>query len=194
MRSAVITRTTAETNITLSLNIDGTGRFEGTSGIGFFDHMLTLFTKHGMFDLQLNCVGDVHIDAHHTVEDVGLVLGEAFHTASGDKKGITRYGQRFLPMDEALVLAAVDVSGRPFLVNDVTLPCEKLGDFDTELMEDFFRALTSKAGLTLHIKQFSGRNTHHIIEAVFKACASALREAFSADSRRTDVPSTKGSL
>lgn len=194
VRTAAITRKTGETDITLSISIDGNGCFTGTSGVGFFDHMLTLFAKHGLFDINLECKGDTYVDAHHTVEDVGLVLGEAFNTASGDKKGIARYGQRFLPMDEALVLAAVDVSGRAFTVVDLTLPSDRLGEFETELTEDFFRAFASKAALTLHIKQFSGRNTHHIIEAAFKACAVALREAYTLDVRRNDVPSTKGIL
>lgn len=194
MRKAEVIRNTAETQIKLTLNIDGTGNFQGTTGIGLFDHMLTLFAKHGLFDIILECTGDIVVDAHHTVEDVGLVLGEAFNIASGDKKGIVRYGQRFVPMDEALVLAAVDISGRPFTVFDMSLTSERLGEFETELTEDFFRALASKAGLTLHIRQFSGRNTHHIIEAGFKACAVALRECYSLDSRRTDIPSTKGIL
>ena len=194
MRVAEVIRNTAETQIKLALNIDGTGSFQGSSGIGLFDHMLTLFAKHGLFDISLECTGDIQVDAHHTVEDVGLVLGEAFNKASGDKRGIARYGQRFVPMDEALVLVAVDISGRPFTVFDMSLASERLGEFETELTEDFFRALAAKAGLTLHIKQFSGRNTHHIIEAGFKACSAALREAYALDSRRTDIPSTKGIL
>lgn len=194
MREAQIVRNTAETQIKLTLNIDGTGHFKGTSGIGLFDHMLTLFAKHGLFDIVLECTGDIEVDAHHTVEDIGLVLGEAFNKAAGDKRGIARYGQRFVPMDEALVLVAVDISGRPFTVFDMSLISERLGEFETELTEDFFRALANKAGLTLHIRQFSGRNTHHIIEAGFKACAAALRESYSRDMRRTDIPSTKGIL
>jgi len=194
MRSATIERNTAETRITLTLNLDGTGVADVKSGIGFLDHMLVLFARHGGCDLSVRAAGDVQVDDHHLTEDIGIVLGQALKQALGDKRGIRRYGDIMLPMDEALVLAAVDCSGRPFFVWDITLPRPKVGTWDSELAEDFFRALAVNGGLTLHLRQFSGANTHHIIEAAFKACARALREAVSLDPRETDVPSTKGTL
>jgi len=194
MRSATIERNTAETRITLALNLDGVGTADVDSGIGFLDHMLALFARHGGCDLSLRATGDVQVDDHHLTEDIGIVLGQALKQALGDKRGIRRYGDILLPMDEALVLAVVDCSGRPFFVWDITLPRPKVGTWDSELAEDFFRALAVNGGLTLHLRQFSGANTHHIIEAAFKACARALREAVSLDPRETDVPSTKGTL
>jgi imidazoleglycerol-phosphate dehydratase len=194
MRSATIERNTAETRITLSLHLDGAGTADVDSSIGFLDHMLVLFARHSGCDLSVRAAGDVQVDDHHLTEDIGIVLGQALKQALGEKRGIRRYGDILLPMDEALVLAAVDCSGRPFFVWDVTLPQPKVGTWDSELAEDFFRALAVNGGLTLHLRQFSGTNTHHIIEAVFKACARALREAVSLDPRETDVPSTKGTL
>ncbi|MHB0936738.1 MAG: imidazoleglycerol-phosphate dehydratase HisB [Armatimonadota bacterium] len=194
MRSATIERNTAETQITLSLNLDGTGAADVDSGIGFLDHMLTLFAKHSGCDLSVRAAGDVQVDDHHLTEDIGIVLGMALKQALGDKRGIRRYGDILLPMDEVLMLAAVDCSGRPFFVWDVTLPQPKVGTWDSELAEDFFRALAVNGGLTLHMRMLSGTNTHHIVEAAFKACARALREAVSPDPRETDVPSTKGTL
>jgi len=194
MRSATIERNTAETQITLSLNLDGAGTADVDSGIGFLDHMLTLFAKHSGCDLSVRAAGDVQVDDHHLTEDIGIVLGQALKQALGDKRGIRRYGDILLPMDEALMLAAVDCSGRPFFVWEVTLPQPKVGTWDSELAEDFFRALAVNAGLTLHLRMLSGANTHHIVEGAFKACARALREAVSPDPRETDVPSTKGML
>jgi len=194
MRSATIERNTTETQITLSVNLDGAGTADVDSGIGFLDHMLTLFAKHSGCDMSVRAAGDVQVDDHHLTEDIGIVLGMALKQALGDKRGIRRYGDILLPMDEVLMLAAVDCSGRPFFVWDVTLPQPKVGTWDSELAEDFFRALAVNGGLTLHMRMLSGTNTHHIVEAAFKACARALREAVSADPRETDVPSTKGTL
>ncbi|MHB9133078.1 MAG: imidazoleglycerol-phosphate dehydratase HisB [Armatimonadota bacterium] len=194
MRSATIERNTAETRISLTIDLDGAGKAEIASGIGFLDHMLTLFAKHSGCDLTVRATGDVQVDDHHLTEDIGIVLGMAIKQALGDKKGIRRYGDILLPMDEVLMLAAVDCSGRPYFVWDVTLPKPKVGNWDSELAEDFFRALAVNGGLTLHLRMLSGTNTHHIIEAAFKACARALREAFSPDPRETGVPSTKGTL
>lgn len=194
MRTASITRNTAETQIALTLNLDGAGVADVQSGIGFMDHMLTLLAKHGGCDLTIRATGDVHVDDHHLTEDLGIALGLALREALGDKRGIRRYGSLMLPMDEALMLAAVDCSGRPFFAWDVAMPSPKVGGWDTELAEDFFRALAVNAGLTLHLRLLAGANTHHIIEAAFKACARALREAVSADPRETGIPSTKGTL
>lgn len=194
MRSATIERNTAETQITLSLNLDGVGAADVDSGIGFLDHMLTLFAKHSGCDLSVRATGDVQVDDHHLTEDIGIVLGQALKQALGDKRGIRRYGNILLPMDEALMLAAVDCSGRPFFVWDVALPQPKVGTWDSELAEEFFRALAVNGGLTLHLRLLSGANTHHIVEAAFKACARALREAVSPAPRETGVPSTKGTL
>jgi imidazoleglycerol-phosphate dehydratase len=194
-RTAKIERTTSETSIELALGLDGTGASEIDTGIGFLDHMLTAFARHGLFDLRIRAEGDLHIDDHHTAEDVGIVLGQAFARAIGDKRGIRRFGQALVPMDEALVEAAVDVSGRPFLAWGVSFPTQKVGTMDTELFEEFFRAFAGNAGVTLHITAKAGRNTHHLAEAAFKAAARALRAAAELDSRVGDViPSTKGSL
>ena len=195
MRTANITRKTNETDINLTLNIDGVGVSKIASGCGFLDHMLTLFAKHGKFDLELNCKGDTYVDYHHTTEDIGICLGQAFKIALGDKAGITRYGSIALPMDEALILSAVDISGRSFLVCDLSIKAEKVGDFDTELVEEFLQAFVSNAGCTLHVKQFSGSNAHHIIEGVFKSIARSLRIAVKIDSENAgEIPSTKGVL
>ena len=195
MRKHEIVRKTAETDIFLSLDLDGIGASECQTGCGFLDHMLTLFAKHSRIDLTVRCVGDTHVDYHHTVEDVGICLGKAFAEAVGDKKGITRYGSIVLPMDESLVLCALDLSGRSYLAYGLEIPTEKIGDFDSELVEEFFLALTRNAGITLHLKQLDGRNSHHIAEAAFKAFARALREAISIDeSAKDEIPSTKGVL
>ena len=195
MRSATISRKTAETDIELRLCLDGSGESDVSTGVGFLDHMLTLFAKHGRFDLTLSCVGDTQVDDHHSVEDIGICLGKALAEALGDKRGICRYGDTVLPMDEALVLTAVDISGRCMLCFDLEVPAQRLGSLDTELVEEFFIALCSNAGLTLHIRKLAGRNSHHIIEGTFKAAARALREAVSADEAEAGrVPSTKGLL
>ena len=192
MREANITRKTAETDITLRLCIDGEGKADIDTGCGFFDHMLTLFAAHGGFDLYVKCVGDVKVDYHHSVEDIGICLGKALAQAVGDCKGIKRYGNMLLPMDESLVLCALDVSGRSYLAYGLNIPTEKIGDFDSELVEEFFLALTRHAGITLHIKQLDGRNSHHIAEAAFKAFARALSMALKVESDK--IPSTKGVL
>ncbi|MBQ5840954.1 MAG: imidazoleglycerol-phosphate dehydratase HisB [Clostridia bacterium] len=212
MRTANITRQTAETDITLTLNLDGEGKSTIDSGCGFLDHMLTLFAKHGGFDLTLTCVGDTYVDDHHTVEDIGISLGMAFSQALGDKKGITRYGSCVLPMDETLVLSAVDLSGRDFLgyalpipdekVNiqdglsmDLPIPTKQVGSFDTELVEEFWLGFVRNAGATLHIRLLTGTNSHHIIEGTFKSVARTLRDAVAIDARFADaIPSTKGVL
>ena len=195
MRTYKLTRKTAETAITLSLNLDGTGRSVIDTGCGFLNHMLTLFASHGHFDLNVSCVGDVDVDDHHTVEDIGICLGEAFKQALGEKKGIIRYGQMILPMDEALILTAVDISGRSYLAYDLEIPTEKVGTFDTELVEEFWLAFVRKAELTLHIRKLAGTNSHHIIEGCFKSAARALRQAVAIDeSRKDEIPSTKGVL
>lgn len=195
MRSTQIDRTTAETKISLSLNLDGRGNSEINTGCGFMDHMLTLFAKHGGFDLTISCEGDLQVDSHHTVEDIGICLGQAFYKALGDKKGICRYGSMILPMDEALILSAVDLSGRGHLEYGLTLPAEQLGNFDTELTEEFWLAFVRNSACTLHIQQLAGRNTHHIIEGCFKSVARSLRTAVSIDKDFADViPSTKGVL
>lgn len=193
MRIAEMTRTTAETDISLSLNLDGTGRSEVDTGCGFLNHMLTLFAKHGRFDLSLTCRGDVDVDDHHTVEDIGICLGAAFRSALGDKRGIVRYGDIALPMDETLILAAVDVSGRGAFYPTLAIPTEKVGTFDTELCAEFFTAFARDAGITLHLRQLAGQNSHHIIEGAFKAAARALAEAVAIDPvYRDEIPSTKG--
>ena len=195
MRTYKLTRKTAETAITLSLNLDGTGRSVIDTGCGFLNHMLTLFASHGRFVLNVSCVGDVDVDDHHTVEDIGICLGEAFKQALGEKKGIIRYGQMILPMDEALILTAVDISGRSYLAYDLEIPTEKVGTFDTELVEEFWLAFVRKAELTLHIRKLAGTNSHHIIEGCFKSAARALRQAVAIDeSRKDEIPSTKGVL
>ena len=195
MREAVIERKTAETDIRLKLELDGSGTSEIGSGIGFLDHMLTLFAKHGRFDLSLTCKGDTKVDGHHSAEDIGICLGQAFREALGDKKGINRYGDIILPMDEALILAAVDISGRAHLSCDLQIPARKVGTFDTELTEEFWAAFVRSAAVTLHIRQLAGRNSHHIIEGVFKAVARTLRKAADVDpALEGALPSTKGLL
>lgn len=193
-RTAQIARKTAETDITLGLNLDGSGKAEVSTGVGFFDHMLTHIAKHGLFDLTVLCKGDTHIDAHHTVEDVGICFGKALVQALGDKAGIRRFGDCTLPMDETLATAAVDLSGRPFLVWRADVPLETLGTFSSQLAEEFWRAVSSAGLLTLHVQLHHGRNTHHIVEAIFKACARSLRAAVEPDPRAVGVPSTKGVL
>lgn len=195
MRTAQIERNTAETNITLSLCIEGRGSSEIDTGCGFLDHMLTLFAKHGRFDLNIACKGDTNVDFHHTAEDVGISLGQAFRSALGDKKGIVRYGDTVLPMDEALILTAVDISGRGYLGYALEIPTEKVGCFDTELVEEFWLAFVREFGCTLHIRQLSGKNSHHIIEGAFKSAARSLKAAVSIDKDFADeIPSTKGLL
>ena len=195
MRKGELKRKTAETDIELSLTLDGTGKSSIDTGCGFLDHMLTLFASHGRFDLNVSCKGDTNVDFHHSVEDVGICLGKAFSDAIGDCKGIKRYGNMILPMDESLVLCALDVSGRAYLNYDVSITAEKIGDFDTELIEEFFYAFVRNSGVTLHIKQLDGRNAHHIAEAAFKAFARALRQAVEIDMQSKDeIPSTKGVL
>ena len=195
MRKAEIVRKTAETDITLSLDLDGTGRSTVNTGNGFFDHMLTLFAKHARIDLDVTCKGDLYVDCHHTAEDVGICLGKAFSEALGDKRGIVRYGEIILPMDETLILSAVDVSGRGELYARLEIPAEKVGDFDTELCEEFFIAFARNAGMTLHILQLAGKNSHHIIEGTFKSVAKSVGRAVSInDVARDEIPSTKGAL
>lgn len=194
MRTASIDRKTAETDIQLTLTVDGSGASDVKTGVGFLDHMLTLFARHGLMDLTVRCVGDLHVDQHHTVEDVGICLGQALEQALGDKKGIVRYGSFNVPMDEALVQVSLDLSGRPFLVCSLDVRNRKIGDFDAELAAEFFRAVSSSARMTLHIHQFYGDNAHHIVEAAFKAFGRALDAATRRDERVTGVPSTKGVL
>lgn len=195
MRRKRIERNTKETQIVLALEIDGTGVYEINTGCGFLDHMMELFARHGRFDLAIECSGDTQVDYHHTAEDIGIVLGTAFKEALGDKKGIYRYGQFLLPMDEALVICAVDISGRSFVNFDVQIPTQKVGDFDTELVKEFIMALSREMGLTIHFKQLAGENSHHIIEAVFKGMARALRAACAIEEEFADeIPSTKGVL
>lgn len=193
-RVATEKRFTKETKITTNLNLDGTGKADIKTGIGFFDHMLHSFARHGFFDLELTCDGDLHVDSHHTIEDVGIVLGKAIKEAVGEKSGIKRYGSFLLPMDETLVMAAIDLSGRPYLVYDVELTVPKVGDLDTEMIREFFYAVSYAAEMNLHLKLIHGSNNHHIIEAVFKAFAKALDEAVSYEPRLSGVLSTKGSL
>ena len=194
-RTAEITRTTKETDIALSLNLDGTGAVEVDTGIGFFDHMIDAFGRHGLFDLKLVAKGDLYVDGHHTVEDAGIVLGTAFAQAIGDKRGIVRYGDVVLPMDEALVLAAVDFSGRGGLYWEMDIPYQMVGGFDSTLAKEFFIAFATNAGITLHVQQLAGENVHHIVEALFKAVARALRAAVAIDPQAADaLPTTKGAL
>lgn len=195
MRTAKITRTTAETNISVEINLDGTGIYDNKTGVGFFDHMLDQLSRHALIDMTVRCEGDLHIDDHHTVEDVGIALGQALTQAVGDKRGLNRYGACLLPMDDALVRAALDLSARPFLVWNVDLPTAKIGTFDTELVREFFQAFSTHGGITLHVDQLHGINSHHIAEAAFKAVARALRDALETDPRKADaIPSTKGIL
>ena len=195
MRQAELSRKTAETDIWLSLNLDGTGKSEIETGCGFLDHMLTLFARHGRFDLKVSCKGDTWVDDHHTVEDIGICLGDAFARALGDKRGIVRYGSCTLPMDEALILTAVDISGRGMLCYDLHVPTQKVGTFDTELVEEFLIALARRGDMTIHIRQLAGSNSHHIIEGAFKGLARSLSAAAAIDSRfPLEIPSTKGVL
>jgi len=195
MRKASVTRETAETKITVELDLDGTGTYDNETGVGFFDHMLDQLARHAMIDMKVRCAGDLHIDDHHSVEDVGIALGQALAEAVGDKAGINRYGSCLLPMDDALVRAALDISGRPYLVWNVDLPTAKIGTFDTELVREFFQAFSTHAGLTLHVDALHGINSHHIAEAAFKSVARALRMALEADPRADGkIPSTKGRL
>ena len=195
MRSARIARKTAETDITVELSLDGSGRYDNRTGVGFFDHMLDQLARHALFDLTIAATGDLHIDDHHTVEDVGIALGQALAQALGDKRGIRRYGACHLPMDDAQVRAALDLSGRPYLVWNVDFPTAKIGLFDSELFREFFQALSTHGGITLHVDRLHGINSHHIAEAAFKAVARALRDAVEIDPRKADaVPSTKGTL
>lgn len=193
-RYSKIVRKTGETDIALSLGIDGNGKTNIDTGIGFFDHMLNSFARHGLFDLDVKAVGDLIVDCHHTIEDVGIVLGEAIKEAIGDKKAIKRYGSVILPMDDALILCAIDLSGRPYFAYDVELTVDRVGNFDTEMVKEFFYAVSYGAKMNLHIKMLSGSNNHHIIEGIFKAFAKALDEATIIDPRITDVLSTKGTL
>ena len=195
MRKAQVTRKTAETDISVALDLDGTGSYDMKTGVGFFDHMLDQLARHSLIDMTVRCDGDLHIDDHHTVEDVGIAIGQALAKAVGDKAGIRRYGSCLLPMDDALVRAALDLSGRPFLVWNVQMTAAKIGSFDTELVREFFQALATHGGITLHVEALSGVNSHHIAEAAFKAVARALRDALETDPRREGaVPSTKGTL
>lgn len=195
MRTHTITRSTAETDITVTVNLDGTGSYENQTGVGFFDHMLDQLARHALIDMTVRATGDLHIDDHHTVEDTGIALGQALAAALGDKRGIVRYGSCLLPMDDALVRAALDLSGRPFLVWNVELPTPKIGTFDTELIREFFQALSTHGGITMHVDMLHGVNSHHIAEAAFKSVARALREAVETDPRKADaIPSTKGAL
>ena len=195
MRTAEIKRRTAETDISLYINLDGKGEANVSSGVGFLDHMLTLFARHSGFDLSVTCKGDTEVDFHHSVEDIGITLGQAFNSAVGGKKGIRRYGEAVIPMDEALIMTAVDISGRAYLGYGLEIPAEKVGDFDTELCEEFFAAFVREARVALHIRQLAGKNSHHIIEGAFKSAARSLRAATETDQRFSDsVPSTKGAL
>ena len=195
MRSAKITRQTAETDITVEINLDGTGVYDNQTGVGFFDHMLDQLARHALIDMTVRATGDLHIDDHHTVEDTGIALGQALSEAMGDKRGIRRYGSCLLPMDDALVRAALDLSARPYLVWNVDLPTAKIGQFDTELVREFFQAFATHGGITLHVDALHGLNSHHIAEAAFKAVARSLRDALEVDPRKSDaVPSTKGTL
>jgi len=195
MRSATVIRKTTETDISVEINLDGIGSYDNRTGVGFFDHMLDQLARHSLIDLKIRCAGDLHIDDHHTLEDVGIALGQALTQALGDKRGIRRYGACLLPMDDALVRAALDLSGRPYLVWSMDLPTAKIGTFDSELVREFFQALSTHGGITLHVEALHGINSHHIAEAAFKAVARALREAVETDPRKADaIPSTKGSL
>ncbi|TDL83863.1 imidazoleglycerol-phosphate dehydratase HisB [Meridianimarinicoccus aquatilis] len=195
MRTATITRTTNETDITVTVNLDGTGQYDNATGVGFFDHMLDQLSRHALIDMTVRAKGDLHIDDHHTVEDVGIALGQAILEAIGDKRGIVRYGACLLPMDDAQVRCALDLSGRPFLIWNVDFPTAKIGSFDTELVREFFQALATHGGITLHVDALHGFNSHHIAEAAFKSVARALRDALETDPRKADaIPSTKGTL
>ena len=193
MRTAQISRRTAETDIALNLNLDGMGRYEIDTGVGFFDHMLTAFARHGGFDLTVRCTGDTRVDDHHSVEDIGICLGDAFAEALGEMRGVARYGHAILPMDEALILSAADLSGRGMLCWDVDLPTEKVGTFDTELAREFWLAFTRRANCTLHIRKLAGENSHHILEGVFKSAARTMKQAV-ALTGSDEIPSTKGNL
>ena len=193
MRTSDITRNTAETKIQLKLNLDGTGKADIDTGVGFLNHMLTLFAAHGKFDLTVKCAGDVEVDDHHSVEDIGICLGQAFQAALGDKRGITRYGSFLLPMDEALILCAVDISGRSCLCYGLDIPTEKIGTFDTELVEEFFLGFTRNCPMSLHLRQLAGTNSHHIVEGAFKSVGRALKAAVALDGSN-EIPSTKGVL
>ena len=195
MRSTSLSRKTAETDITVEINLDGTGAYDNETGVGFLDHMLDQLARHSLIDMTIRAQGDLHIDDHHTVEDVGIALGQALSQALGDKRGIRRYGSCLLPMDDALVRTALDLSARPFLIWNVDLPTPKIGTFDCELVREFFQALSTHGGITLHIDMLHGINSHHIAEATFKSVARALREAVEVDPRKAeDIPSTKGAL
>lgn len=195
MRQAEVSRKTGETDIRISLTLEGTGVSTVDTGVGFLDHMLTLFARHGRFDLEVSCKGDTQVDDHHSVEDIGIALGKAFDEALADRKGVVRYGSTILPMDESLILSAVDLSGRGLLIYDLDIPAEKVGTFDTELAEEFFRAFAHNAGTTLHLKQLSGKNSHHIIEGAFKSVARSFRTAVRIDEQfAEEIPSTKGIL
>lgn len=195
MRKAEIARKTNETDIKLTLELDGTGKSEISTGCGFLDHMLTLFARHGRFDMSVSCKGDRYVDFHHTVEDIGIVLGDAFRKALGDMRGIVRYGSMILPMDEALIMTAADISGRPHLSYGLDIPAQKVGEFDTELTEEFFLGFVRHAGVTLHIKQLAGTNSHHIIEGAFKSAARSLAAAIKIEEAyKNEIPSTKGVL
>ncbi|GAA6176873.1 imidazoleglycerol-phosphate dehydratase HisB [Sulfitobacter pacificus] len=195
MRTTTLTRTTAETDVSVEINLDGTGVYDNQTGVGFFDHMLDQLARHSLIDMTIRAKGDLHIDDHHTVEDVGITLGQALATALGDKRGIRRYGSCLLAMDDAQLRTALDLSARPFLIWNVDLPTAKIGNFDTELVREFFQALSTHGGITLHVDQLHGVNSHHIAEAAFKSVARALREAVEVDPRKADaIPSTKGAL
>lgn len=195
MRQTTLTRTTAETDVTVEINLDGTGTYENHTGVGFFDHMLDQLARHSLIDMTIGATGDLHIDDHHTVEDVGITLGQALAAALGDKRGIRRYGSCLLPMDDAQVRTALDLSARPYLIWNVDIPTSKIGSFDTELVREFFQAFSTHGGITLHIDLLHGINSHHIVEAAFKSVARALRDAIEVDPRKSgDIPSTKGAL
>jgi|TARA_B110000908_G_C10234433_1_gene442478 imidazoleglycerol-phosphate dehydratase len=195
MRTATITRSTAETEISVTINLDGTGVYDNQTGVGFFDHMLDQLSRHSLIDMTISAKGDLHIDDHHTVEDTGIALGQALTQALGDKRGIVRYGSCLLPMDDAQVRCTLDLSARPYLIWNVDMPTQKIGTFDTELVREFFTAFATQGGITLHVDQLHGFNSHHIAEAAFKSVARALREAVEVDPRKSgDIPSTKGAL
>ncbi len=195
MRQTTLTRSTAETEVSVEINLDGTGAYDNQTGVGFFDHMLDQLARHSLIDMTIRAKGDLHIDDHHTVEDVGITLGQALSGALGDKRGIRRYGACLLPMDDALVRCALDLSARPFLIWNVDLPSARIGTFDTELVREFFQALSTHGGITLHVDMLHGLNSHHIAEATFKSVARALRDAVEVDPRKADaIPSTKGAL
>jgi imidazoleglycerol-phosphate dehydratase len=195
MRTATITRSTAETGISVTINLDGTGAYDNQTGVGFFDHMLDQLSRHSLIDMTISAKGDLHIDDHHTVEDTGIALGQALTQALGDKRGIVRYGSCLLPMDDAQVRCALDLSARPYLIWNVDMPTQKIGNFDTELVREFFTAFATQGGITLHVDQLHGFNSHHIAEAAFKSVARALRDAVEVDPRKSgDIPSTKGAL